>query len=198
MSVTKNLGLLLEAFAIVCERHPEARLVLKGLDALYPSQKLLMENVRGLTEAQRKAIQLRISYQGSALPLAAIADLYNMADAYVTPYAAEGFNLPALEAAATGLPVICTRGGATDDFVSDDFALRVDAGMIPWMDDGFPGWKLDPDKDDLIEAMVRAIEDEAFRKKARTAGPALVAERFTWKHAVDRLLNVLATEQGKG
>jgi hypothetical protein len=36
--------------------------------------------------------------------------------------------------------------------------------MIPWMDDGFPGWKLDPDKDDLIEAMVRAIEDETFEK----------------------------------
>jgi len=198
MTVTKNLGLLLEAFAVVCERHPEARLVLKGLDALYPSQKLLMETSRELTQAQRNALQMKISYQGGSLPLAAVADLYNLADAYVTPYAAEGFNLPALEAAASGLPVICTRGGATDDFISDDFALRVDAGMMPWRDDGFPAWKLDPDKDDLIEAMVRTIEDETFRKKARAAGPALAADRFTWKHAVNRLLNVLASGQGVG
>ena len=46
-----------------------------------------------------------------------MAALYNLADAYVTPYHAEAFNMPALEAAACGVPLIVPRGGPTDDFV---------------------------------------------------------------------------------
>ena len=48
---------------------------------------------------------------------AQMAALYNLADAYVTPYHAEAFNMPALEAAACGVPLIVPRGGPTDDFV---------------------------------------------------------------------------------
>jgi hypothetical protein len=51
------------------------------------------------------------------LTLAQLNSLYSVADAYVTPYRAEGFNLPALEAQACGTPVIATQGGATDDFL---------------------------------------------------------------------------------
>jgi glycosyltransferase involved in cell wall biosynthesis len=52
--------------------------------------------------------------------LAQLNVLYNVADAYVTPYRAEGFNLPALEAQACGTPVVATRGGATDDFLTGE------------------------------------------------------------------------------
>jgi glycosyltransferase involved in cell wall biosynthesis len=54
------------------------------------------------------------------LNLAQLNALYNAADAYVTPYRAEGFNLPALEAQSCGTPVVATRGGATDDFLNGD------------------------------------------------------------------------------
>ena len=54
------------------------------------------------------------------LNLAQLNSLYNAADVYVTPYRAEGFNLPALEAQACGTPVVATRGGATDDFLAGD------------------------------------------------------------------------------
>ena len=46
--------------------------------------------------------------------------LCDVADAYVTPYRAEGFNLPALEAIACGTPLIVTCGGATGNFCNDD------------------------------------------------------------------------------
>ncbi|WP_371068283.1 glycosyltransferase, partial [Salmonella enterica] len=59
------------------------------------------------------------------LDLSQLNALYNVADAYVTPYRAEGFNLPALEAQTCGTPVIATAGGATDDFLSDVHCIKI-------------------------------------------------------------------------
>ena len=68
-----------------------------------------------------RQIEGRINYYGGIWLAGRMAELYQVADAYVTPYACEGFNLPALEAAACGLPLICTRGGPTDEFTTADF-----------------------------------------------------------------------------
>jgi glycosyltransferase involved in cell wall biosynthesis len=52
--------------------------------------------------------------------------LYRRADAVVLPARGEGFNLPAAEALARGLPVIVTRHGGHMDFCNDDNCLLVD------------------------------------------------------------------------
>ena len=44
------------------------------------------------------------------------------ADVYVSPYHAEGFNLPVLEAVACGIPVVVSAGGSTEDFTHPAFA----------------------------------------------------------------------------
>jgi glycosyltransferase involved in cell wall biosynthesis len=67
----------------------------------------------------------RMIYLGKTFPMEGMAKLYRLADAYALPYGAEGFNLPVLEAAASGLPVICTSGGPTDEFIEDSFARKV-------------------------------------------------------------------------
>jgi hypothetical protein len=38
--------------------------------------------------------------------------------------------------------------------------------------------------------MQTVIEQPALIAKARLAGPHFVSEKFTWKHAVDKLLDV--------
>ena len=53
------------------------------------------------------------------------------ADVYVSPYKAEGFNLPVLESMALGVPVIVTSGGPTDDFTNSKFAKYVDSERVP-------------------------------------------------------------------
>ena len=68
-----------------------------------------------------------IEYIGDSLSFGQMAQLYQAADAYVSPYRGEGFNMPVLEAAATGLVVVATLGGATDDFTNASFALGVDS-----------------------------------------------------------------------
>jgi glycosyltransferase involved in cell wall biosynthesis len=190
MTGNKNISLLLRAFAAVAARHPHVRLALKGLDPLYGSVNLLKTAARELTNAQAALLRPRLGYWGGVWPMRKMAELYQSADAYVSPYSAEGFNMPALEAAACGLPLICTAGGPTDDFTTPQFCLRIDAKQEP-TEDVKPGRLLVPDLDSLISHMLRVIDDKAFSKRAGLTGPAFIASRYSWKTVVDLLLNVL-------
>src|SRR6202035_957998 len=97
----------------------------------------------------------------------AMAEMYQLADAYVSPYRAEGFNMPVLEAAACGLPVICTAGGSTDDFVTDGFAGRIESKkMSVGIKGGLEAMRLEPNVDHLIALMISAIEDHSWRGQA--------------------------------
>lgn len=59
-----------------------------------------------------------------------LRDLLAGADAYLSPYSAEGFNLPALEAVAVGTPAIVTAGGPTDEYLPDEVASKVLARQV--------------------------------------------------------------------
>jgi glycosyltransferase involved in cell wall biosynthesis len=134
----------------------------------------------------------RLTYLDGQLSFAQMARLYQASDCYVSSYVAEGFNMPVLEAAACGLPVICTANGPTDDFVADAFALRIRSSLqtlgVP---DQPAAMGLIPDLPHLLQLMLRMTDDAAFRASAHQAGPAWMAERFTWSKVVDRLLPVL-------
>jgi glycosyltransferase involved in cell wall biosynthesis len=192
MTGSKNVPLLLKAFALLLRSHPECWLVLKGSDDLYQSADLVRSALATLSESELERVQPRLRYVGGLLACAQMAALYHLTDCYVAPYAAEGFNLPVLEAAACGLPVICTRGGPTDDFTNDDFALRIDSTMKDvTFPGGVAGQVLEPDLDHLLACMVKVTENAAFRASARQAGPRLAHTEFTWQRAVDKLLAVI-------
>jgi glycosyltransferase involved in cell wall biosynthesis len=118
--------------------------------------------------------------------------LYQAADAYVSPYLAEGFNLPVLEAAACGTLMICTQGGPTDDFTRPEFALPIQSTRhaVP-IAPGTSGECLMPSLEHLVQQMTAAVEQPALAVQARTAGPAFVSQYFTWKNAAGQLLPVL-------
>jgi len=191
-AITPNKGMdfLLKAFAEVVKWRPECRLVIKGVDAIYTSKQVLDESARKLTGEELARVQPRMRYVGGSLGQADMARVYQVADAYVSPYTAEGFNMPVLEAAACGLPVVCTAGGSTDDFTTSDFALPVEADLMDMI--GHGGAKvLVPHVDSLVERMKTVVERAEVRERAMRSGPAFVRERFTWKQAVDRLVKVL-------
>jgi glycosyltransferase involved in cell wall biosynthesis len=192
MTPNKGLSVLLPAFARLAEQRPQARLLLKGADALYASRQFADRSLQALDAASAERVLARLHYVDRELTGAEMARLYHAADCYVSSYLAEGFNLPVLEAAACGLPVVCTAGGATDDFVTDDFALRIESTIAPLRVNGVPeAHGLVPDPDHLVHLMLCAMDDSEFRAAARLAGPAHVRERFTWQRHVDRLLPVL-------
>ena len=191
MTGNKGVDLLLRSFAEICRKFPYARLVLKGIDHLYGSRTLLLRAIRTLSTGDQQLVLQRMTYVGDSLSHQAMATLYQVADAYVSPYRAEGFNLPVLEAAACGIPIICTRGGPTDDFVTDKFAQRIESRTSVNTVDGQPASRLDPSLEHLIVLMTAAIEDSLWRKRAAEAGPRHVHASYTWNNAVDTLIRNL-------
>ena len=192
MTGNKGMDLLLRSFAKVLEKYPNSRLILKGLDTLYGSKEFLTNTAQKIISEGSGVTNFldRVIYSGSALAFNKLAEFYQIADAYVSPYAAEGFNLPVLEAAGCGVPVICTKGGSTDDFTNSDFALHIDSqiGKLPWDDFAVV---LEPSLEHLIELMHSVIEGDSFRQSAKIKGSAFVHQHFTWKHVVDQLLDVM-------
>jgi hypothetical protein len=88
--------------------------------------------------------------------------------------------------------VICTRGGATDDFTTDDFALRVNSTLVSGPQSaGGSAFGLDVDFGHLVHQMLVAVESAELAEKARAAGPAFVAAGFTWQHVAQQYLKVL-------
>ncbi|MEG3991100.1 glycosyltransferase [Microcoleus sp. S28C3] len=95
---------LLKAFAAVVDKDPHARLVLKGSELLYPSRDEIAEASRVVLNATERAkISPRLIYTGSQLSFVQIAQLYQAADAYVSPYLAECFKLTVLSCFALKL-----------------------------------------------------------------------------------------------
>jgi glycosyltransferase involved in cell wall biosynthesis len=198
MTLNKGVALLLKAFAAVAQKHPQVRLMTKGLSALYTSTPMLQSQVAQLTQAELAIVQPRLMYTDQTLPFAGMAQLYQAADAYVAPYSAEGFNLPVLEAIACGLPVICTAGGSTDDFVTSDFALPIQSTLVQFSagPDSSDGFELKPDFDHLVHQMLTAVESPQLAANARITGPAFVARGFTWQQVCQRLLAIFFDQPG--
>jgi glycosyltransferase involved in cell wall biosynthesis len=184
----KGLRLMLKALAALAPVYPDLRLVLKGSDAMYDSNRLVSEMADTLTEREKQTVLNRIFYLGEPLSFAAMAQLYQAADAYLSPYMAEGFNLPVLEAAACGLPVLCTRGGPTDDFAHPRFFLGIDSRLQKKRVSATQtNLFLLPDLEHLIVRLRQMIEDDGLRGDSRQLLPEWIQARFSWNVIARRL-----------
>jgi glycosyltransferase involved in cell wall biosynthesis len=190
MTPNKGVTHIVKAFAAVAQKHPEARLVLKGLDSLHNSREVLASQMGVLTAAERSLVLPKLVYIGDKYSMEAMAALYQAADCYLSPYRAEGFNIPVLEAAACGLPLICTAGGPTEDFVTDEFCLKVRSTAEVVRYEDTLGRQLDPNLDHLIASMLRVIEDGSWRRSAAAAGPRHAHGTFSWDAVAARLLEL--------
>jgi glycosyltransferase involved in cell wall biosynthesis len=192
MTGNKGIDALLRAFARIALTRAEARLLLKGADDLYGSRDLLRAQLDTLAAADREAVAARVVYIGERRSAADIAELLRAADCYVSPYLAEGFNMPVLEAAACGVPVICTAGGATDDFTDPAFAWRIGSQRAQVRTEtGLVGFAMQPDYEHLVELMRRALHDPENAHRMGAAGAVHVAREFSWDRVTERLVEVL-------
>jgi len=127
----KGLDVLIKSFALARQHNKRLKLVLKDQRSTYlmDSESYVRQilNEMGLSDAD---LMPSIRLISGHLNLAQLNLLYNAADAYVTPYRAEGFNLPALEAQSCGTPVVATRGGATDDFLNGEYYHPIEGVLM--------------------------------------------------------------------
>ena len=122
-------------------------------------------------EAPLKGLPGRIAcFRG--LPDLDLARLMSGADAFCLPSFHEGFGLPALEAMASGAPVIVSNRGALPEVVGE-------AGLV-----------VEPTSEAVEAALLRALTDAGVAEGLRRAGPDR-ARGFSWARTGEGWLRIL-------
>jgi glycosyltransferase involved in cell wall biosynthesis len=101
-----------------------------------------------------------------------LAPLYRGADALLVTSRAEGFGLPAVEAMATGCPVIAFANTSLPE-VLGDAGLLIEDGAV----------------DDYVDGVQQLLDDMSLRARLREAGVNR-AKQFTWRRTVERHLEI--------
>jgi glycosyltransferase involved in cell wall biosynthesis len=184
----KGLDVLIKAYATARQTNNRLKLVLKDQRSTYlMNSESYVHQVLKENNFDNEELLSSIKLISGHLNLLQLNNLYNMADAYVTPYRAEGFNLPALEAQTCGTPVIATKGGATDDFLSnhDNFfipgKLHENANL---KNDLTINAYIEPD----LSFLVMTLENLKHKK---TITPS--EKRNTWDNACKKIASLLTS-----
>ena len=196
----KGADLLLATFLKAFRRSDDVCLVIKdfGGKSAYQGQ-TLSERIRA---AQADTEAPEIVYLDQDLPEQELAGLYTSCDCLVHPYRGEGFGLPVLEAMACALPVICTGGGATDDFATDEFVHRLPSrrafigNSVSGMKLDHRGWWLEPDLEELSGVMREVVLNPQPIKERAKLGAQHVLGNWTWAHSA-RTMAILASDLKK-
>ncbi len=187
----KGLDLLLEAYRRTFTADDPVSLVVKdlGADGIYPFEK----GAPMLAEFRQNAAHPEVIHLSGYRSNAEMAELYRSCDVYVASYRGEGFCLPALEAMACGRPVIVTKGGATDDFVSEAVGWRIPAALRSTGNTAFhmpvvgQAELAEPEIDELAR-LLRSAFEEGIDRQARGAAAAKAAQAWTWDAAADKIV----------
>lgn len=123
----KGIDILLAAYLNAFTAQDNVCLVIKDLggESFYRGQTAQQM----IAQAQKTENAPEIEYIDEKLSEQDIANLYRVCDLFISPYRGEGFSLPTLEAMASGLPVVVTRGGATDDYVDESIGWQIPSEM---------------------------------------------------------------------
>ena len=142
---------VVDIFAKIRERCP-ARLVLVGDGPDRP---------RALARASDLGLRDDVLFLGRH---GSVEEILSCADLFLLPSQSESFGLAALEAMACGAPVVASAAGGLPEVVQD----------------GVTGYLLPVGAtDEMAEAGVRILCDEAHAKKLSAAGRNLAVERFS-------------------
>ncbi len=192
----KGADVLLRAFAALRHSGVKARLLFKDQSGLYGVKihQTISETATTCPQLLEPDTISAISVISDNLSNDSLRELYNLADCYVSPYRAEGFNLPVLEAIACALPVIVTAGGATDDFCSDGVAVRIPGALqdLDRQTHGATGRYIEPDLGALIAAMTNFAKGVRLDPARFRAEREAVLNRCSWRNAALQLANLAA------
>ncbi len=131
-----------------------------------------------------------------------MVELYKACDVFVCPYRGEGFSLPTLEAMASGLPVIVTKGGSTDDFVDESIGWLISSekksigreiGGLPLTGEAY---LLEPNQDELVETLKNIYGDPSQIFSKGLLASLRARTEWTWKKATVKLLSRLDLHNG--
>jgi len=164
-----------------------------GTDSFYKGQ-TIKEDIENI---QKEPNSPEILYLYEDLHEDDIAALYRSCNLFVAPYRGEGFSLPTLEAMACGLPVVVTRGGATDDFVGEGLGFLINSTKISVgkkvadMEFDEEASLLEPDKDHLISILNFLYTNPGILKSIGIVGSFYARTLWTWKNSTIKMFSRL-------
>src|SRR5690606_37841600 len=159
----KGFHVLLDAFRLVLERTPKAKLVLAGEG---PQRKALEE------QAERLGIAQHVYFKGFATDPVRNR-LLHVADVAVFPSLYEPFGIVALEAMSVGPPVVAARSG----------------GLAEVVEHGETGFLVPPgDAGALADALVPLLISPGLREHLGRKGQERARTRFGWVRVAERTL----------
>lgn len=153
----KRVSDVIRAFARGAEQIP-ARLLMVGQG---PDLALSQE------EARKARIEHRISWLG---PIDDTSALLASSDLFLLPSESESFGLAALEAMASGLPVVSTHSGGIPSVV-----IPGEAGLLAEVGD----------VEDLGEHIRLLLSDADLRQQMSQTARALAVEKFGWDQVIE-------------
>lgn len=167
----KAVDLLIEAFAIVAKRCPEAHLEILGDGDCRPSLE---------AQAARLGLGDRVEFAGWVSAEEGARRLRG-SDVFVLPSLRESGGVVLLEAMSVGLPVVATRWGGPGVHVNDATGIRV----APDSREGFI--------QGLADAMIRlALSPELREEMGRAAIRRVASGTYDWDRKIDRFLEIYA------
>lgn len=172
----KGFDLLVDAFQLVAERDSDANLFLAiGHEDRTEEEE---EIYRELQDIRRKHnLQDRVEFAGY-ISDDDLADYYRAADLFVLSSRYEPFGMTAIEAMASGTPVVLTIHG----------------GLYRILKYGENALFADPfDREDLGITMVKGLRYRTLRTRLQHNGARLVRGLFAWTGIAQQLIDAAAT-----
>ncbi|TDT30924.1 glycosyltransferase family 4 protein [Naumannella halotolerans] len=178
---TVGLGVDLEQFAPRPQRRPNSIVCIASADMPLKGVPVLLRAVAELATDREVTLTLVTPPGGTAIGQAAelgigdrvqirsslseaeLAELLGTATVACVPSLYEGFSLPAVEAMASGTPLVATRAGAIPEVVGEAAMLVA------------PG-----DVTELRLALAKVLDDAQLRESMAAAGRARAAEAYSW------------------
>lgn len=164
----KGIATLVQAAARLRERQPLHLVFAGGFD---PAAGDAVEHTRIRLMIEERGLGAHTTWLGS-VSHERLPDVYRAADLTVVPSLYEPFGLVAIEAMASGSPVVASRVGGLQHSVAD----------------GRTGLLVPPGSpEDLADACQLLLDDPAMCARMGSAASRRVAERFTWSAVAERL-----------
>lgn len=133
-------------------------------------------------EATQLGLADSIEWVGWLRTAEELRDFYHSIDLFVMPSRRESFGVSALEASATGLPVVASRFGGIPEIVTH----------------GKTGLLVNPeDTEELGKAIVALAENRALRTEMGFTGRKNAEDKFDWRMSVKRMIEIYHQTCGK-
>ena len=169
--VDKRFDMLVDALPLVRERIPDARLVLQG-DG--PERQALEARVE--QQNLKNAVELIPAGSDVAPTLARLS-------CFALPSPSEGLSNAAVEALASGVPLVANRTGDMANLITPgETGIFAEAGDVPA----------------LATAIMNCLQDRALAASCRSAGPTLVAQQYSMTAGVERMATLYNSLLARG